>query len=341
MNLSRHKAKFFGALVACVFGTAMTAFAGWNNYGNNIWSYTTATGQPAIGWFDDNGVKYYADQYAIMQTGWLNDNNQLYYLDASGAMKTGWVFDNGAWYYMDPATGIAKTGWVQDGNDWYYMYQNGMMAAGGFLDLNGGSYYFDETGRMWHDRYAPDGRYVGADGAVTTAPTYDGSFSWNNNDEDNPITSNKLPSINDSKVPVGFTGFWTPVDTNYKHDEFVDGVIELTNEERRKHGRPELVVSDELMEAADIRAEEIAEQYSHTRPNGTKASTVLDDINFSSLVYAENIIGGPTSANDAVRRWMNSEGHKKNILHKRITKIGAGFYCASNGNTYWVQIFAE
>lgn len=107
-------------------------------------------------------------------------------------------------------------------------------------------------------------------------------------------------------------------------------VIRLTNIERENHGLEPLPVDAGLIELAQIRAEEIREKYSHTRPDGT---TVVD------LRCGENC-GQDSSAEEQVAAWMNSEGHRANILLDRYHHIGAACYRAENGNLYWVQVFS-
>ena len=107
-------------------------------------------------------------------------------------------------------------------------------------------------------------------------------------------------------------------------------VIRLTNIERENHGLEPLPVDEDLMELAQIRAEEIREKYSHTRPDGT---TVVD------LRCGENC-GQDSSAKEQVAAWMNSDGHRANILLDRYHHIGAACYRAENGNLYWVQVFS-
>lgn len=107
-------------------------------------------------------------------------------------------------------------------------------------------------------------------------------------------------------------------------------VVRLTNKEREKNGLPALEVDEDLMELARIRAEEIREKYSHTRPDGT---TVVD------LRCGENC-GQSLSAEKQITAWMNSEGHRTNILLDRYHHMGAGCYQASNGNLYWVLVFS-
>ena len=106
--------------------------------------------------------------------------------------------------------------------------------------------------------------------------------------------------------------------------------IRLANQERENHGLDSLPIDDGLMELAGIRAEEIRELYSHTRPDGT---SVVD------LRCGENV-GQRRSAEKQVTSWMNSEGHRTNILLERYHHIGAACYQAENGNCYWVMVFS-
>ncbi len=106
--------------------------------------------------------------------------------------------------------------------------------------------------------------------------------------------------------------------------------IRLANQERENHGLDPLPTDSDLMELAEIRAEEIRESYSHTRPDGTDVGAYR---------CGENI-GRKTSASAQVNSWMNSEGHRTNILLDRYHHIGAACYQAENGNYYWVMVFS-
>lgn len=110
-------------------------------------------------------------------------------------------------------------------------------------------------------------------------------------------------------------------------------IYEETNKERISAGLPELVWSDELAEAADIRAEEIIGTFSHIRPDGTKCYALGDRI------HGENIARGPhASGAEFVQHWMDSPGHRENILRKEFTMMGVGTRYTEMGDT-GVQIF--
>lgn len=121
-----------------------------------------------------------------------------------------------------------------------------------------------------------------------------------------------------------------------KAERFVEEVIRLTNEERKKEGLPAFDTMNKLSKAAQIRADEMKQKYSHTRPDGTSCFTVLDDVNINSYrAVGENIALGQSSPEQVVTAWMNSEGHRKNILNPQFKYIGVG-YADNNG---WVQLF--
>ncbi len=110
-------------------------------------------------------------------------------------------------------------------------------------------------------------------------------------------------------------------------------IFEATNAERVKAGLPKLIWSDELAEAADVRAEEIITDFDHVRPDGTKCYVLGD------LIRGENIARGPhASGEEFVSRWMGSEGHRENILWSQYTLIGVGTRCTEYGDTA-VQLF--
>lgn len=117
-------------------------------------------------------------------------------------------------------------------------------------------------------------------------------------------------------------------------------VLRLTNEERSKRGIKTLEYDSKLTEAANKRAEEIAEWFSHDRPNGTECFTVLDEYDIKYWGAGENIASNYSSPEQVMNAWMNSEGHRENILDSYFRQMGAGFY-EEDGIEYWVQIFAK
>lgn len=113
----------------------------------------------------------------------------------------------------------------------------------------------------------------------------------------------------------------------------IERVWELTNHYRSQYSVGTLTLDSTLCDAAAIRAGEIASYFSHTRPDGSQWYTV------SSLAHGENIVMGTgMDADSAMARWMDSQGHRNNILDGSYGTLGVG-YCQSGREIYWVQLF--
>ena len=123
-----------------------------------------------------------------------------------------------------------------------------------------------------------------------------------------------------------------------ENESYVNEVISLVNEQRAANGLLALKKDVTLCKAATARAIETVSSFSHTRPNGQSCFTVLDEYGYSYRGAGENIAMGQSSPSEVVNAWMNSEGHRANILNSSFTKIGVG--CHSSGSTlYWSQFF--
>lgn len=116
-------------------------------------------------------------------------------------------------------------------------------------------------------------------------------------------------------------------------------VVNLVNEERAKEGLAPLTVDEQTGKAATVRAKEIQTNFSHTRPNGSSFSTVLSENQVSYRGAGENIAWGQKTPEEVVTGWMNSPGHRANIMNKDFTSIGVGNLADSAGTMYWVQLF--
>ena len=119
--------------------------------------------------------------------------------------------------------------------------------------------------------------------------------------------------------------------------------IDRINAERAKAGLNELEIDSDLMEMAAVRAEEMSEVFAHTRPDGSDWKTIFGDFGWSvPNDRGENGGAGRDTAEEQVNSWMNSSGHKENILEEGITKIGVGHYynADSEYGDYWAMITA-
>ena len=130
---------------------------------------------------------------------------------------------------------------------------------------------------------------------------------------------------------------------NAKRDEIAEEVVRLTNKEREKAGLNPLKMDDSLMKAADVRVKEMGESFSHTRPDGTKFTTAVEEAGFSGSYLGENGSAGKSTADYIVSSWMKSEGHQANIMNPNFNYIGVAYNynVGSEYGSYCVQIFAE
>lgn len=119
-------------------------------------------------------------------------------------------------------------------------------------------------------------------------------------------------------------------------------VVRLCNVERANAGLSALALDPTLTKAAMTRANETVTLFDHTRLDGTLFYTVLNQFNFQYQTVGENIAAGQTTPAGVVSSWMDSPGHRANILNENFTKIGVGYICAPGDvyYHYWVQIFA-
>ena len=117
-------------------------------------------------------------------------------------------------------------------------------------------------------------------------------------------------------------------------DSYARAVVSEVNRDRAAQGLGALRMDAELTCAARVRAREIAQRFSHTRPDGSSWRTV------SSAAYGENIARGQKTADKVMAAWMSSDGHRRNILRASYGSIGVA--CLKVGNVYhWVQLFGR
>ena len=113
--------------------------------------------------------------------------------------------------------------------------------------------------------------------------------------------------------------------------------LTLSMKERREEGLGSLIADDLLKSIADIRAKEIVSKFSHERPDGSYYYSVLPK---QYLQSGENIAMGYSSASSVVEGWMNSSGHRQNILKSEYSHIGVSCF-VDGGTKYWVQVFGR
>ena len=117
-------------------------------------------------------------------------------------------------------------------------------------------------------------------------------------------------------------------------------VLRLTNAERAKYGLSPLTLDTNLSRVAQEKAEDMKRNnyFSHTSPTYGSPFDMMKAYGISYRYAAENIAMGHKTPQAVVEGWMNSEGHRKNILNANYRKLGVGYVASGK---YWVQMFTD
>ena len=168
----------------------------------------------------------------------------------------------------------------------------------------------------------------------------------NPGDTDIPDEPGEPENPGDTDIPVIPDMPHEPDDGTHHNDgadqeaEFAAEVVRLVNIERAKAGLSALETDYIVQEAAQVRAREIELSFSHTRPDGRSCFTTLDEVGAVYSGAGENIAYGQHDPEEVMEAWMNSTGHRENILNESYTHIGVGCY-ESGGTYYWSQFFTH
>lgn len=248
--------------------------------------------------------------------------------------------------------------WQQDATGWWWQNDDNRYPTNRWEWLDGNKdgvaecYYFDQNGYLVVNAVTPDSFQVNGDGAWVVNGTV----------QTQAVGGEKTLSIPDN-VTVDENGttveyingipYYTyakeePQETNYEEIDMTElayRVIEMVNEERAKAGREELAVNEELMENADVRAEEASQYFRHTRLDGSSYKTA---ITVDYVDASENLVAVPYAkgasvdriAYGAVDSWLFSSGHKANMLNSKWDETGIGIYMRNNGFCI-VQMFIK
>ena len=119
---------------------------------------------------------------------------------------------------------------------------------------------------------------------------------------------------------------------------FENKVLELVNEERAKNGLSALQMDESVRKVARVKSSDMSKNkyFSHTSPTYGTPFEMLKSYGISYKSAGENIAQGYTSPEAVVKGWMNSSGHRANILNASFTHIGIGYEASGN---YWTQMF--
>lgn len=191
-----------------------------------------------------------------------------------------------------------------------------------------------------------------------TAPTETESISTTAQITETTSTTTETPVESTiTEIPIESTTTETPIESSTTEDTtesstiepvippidadinaFEVEVINLINAVRVENGLPTLSLNVELCEVARAKAQDMHDKgyYSHTSPTYGSPFDMMKTFGITYLAAGENIAMGQNTPEFVVECWINSEGHRANILEKRFTQIGMGY--VEEGH-YWVQMF--
>ncbi|MGD6871825.1 SafA/ExsA family spore coat assembly protein [Sutcliffiella horikoshii] len=118
-------------------------------------------------------------------------------------------------------------------------------------------------------------------------------------------------------------------------------VAKLVNQERAKHGLKPLKLNWELSRVARYKSQDMIDKryFSHTSPTYGSPFDMIRNFGISYRSAGENIAAGQQTPQEVMNAWMNSEGHRKNILSSQYTEIGVGYAKGGQYGHYWTQMF--
>lgn len=133
----------------------------------------------------------------------------------------------------------------------------------------------------------------------------------------------------------------------------VNGVLQATNMWRasgadcgtygRKDPADPLILDPDLVEAAQVHADDMATNdfFSHTGSDGSNFSQRVGRTDYTGFAIGENIAAGGSQAEGVVQRWVDSDGHCRNLMNPDARHLGAGFQVGGPYGTMWVQVFGR
>lgn len=122
-----------------------------------------------------------------------------------------------------------------------------------------------------------------------------------------------------------------------------DEVLKIVNQERSKQGLKALTLSSKLTDVATIKAKDMRDKnyFDHTSPTYGSPFEMMRHFGIQYQSAGENIAAGQKTAKEVMNSWMNSSGHRANILNADYAEIGIGYIEGGSYGTYWVQLFKK
>lgn len=124
---------------------------------------------------------------------------------------------------------------------------------------------------------------------------------------------------------------------------FEEKVVQLTNQERAKAGLPALKSNWELARVARFKSEDMRDKnyFDHNSPTYGSPFDMMKNFGIKYQSAGENIAAGQKTPEEVVKAWMNSPGHRANILNSSYNQIGVGYAKGGSYGVYWTQQFIK
>lgn len=134
-----------------------------------------------------------------------------------------------------------------------------------------------------------------------------------------------------------------PLKPESEYDQLEAEVLKFTNIARRKENLPALEWDSQLGKVARLKSKDMVENnyFAHHSPVYGSPFDMMKQFGISYTWGAENLALGYTTGESVVRGWMNSSGHRANILNPKLNKIGIGAHANNSQRIYWTQIFTD
>ncbi|WP_374705991.1 CAP domain-containing protein [Paenibacillus antibioticophila] len=180
--------------------------------------------------------------------------------------------------------------------------------------------------KWWNWNLGDSGNTGNTDNSGNTGNTNNSSNSGNTGNTGNLGNSDNSGTTNQDNSGLTATD----------KSQFASEVIKLVNQERAKQGLQPLTGDSALNNMALVKAKDMNDNnyFSHTSPTYGSPFEMMKSFGISYRYAGENIAMGQKTPAEVVNAWMNSEGHRANILSANFTLIGVGYY-----NGYWAQEF--
>ena len=149
-----------------------------------------------------------------------------------------------------------------------------------------------------------------------------------NNNINNDITNKPVEKPNNDNNTANFSSYQKQV-------------LDLVNAERTKRGLKALTLDTKLSNVATMKSQDMIDKnyFDHNSPTYGSPFDMMRKFGVSYRSAGENIAEGQRSPQEVMNAWMNSEGHRKNILNPNFTTLGVGVAKTSSGRLYWTQMF--